>query len=161
MLYSHIFVCVVYIMVKIIHMKDVMSVKVFILQVAVLNNSEHLVQILLDSGADPNIQNQVRSSYNQHRIAVRSNGDFFLRCLSWKTSYLKVFICSLFTAFLSGKKIDKKKISFVFFLSLSLKIQLFLIKFCQRPNDLLYELCYTHSLCFVNIYFIWVCFYFS
>lgn len=56
-------------------MKDVMSVKVFILQVAVLNNYEHLVQILLDRGADPNIQNQVRTSYNQHQIAVRSNGE--------------------------------------------------------------------------------------
>uniref|UniRef100_A0A672S7F9 Fibronectin type III and ankyrin repeat domains 1 n=1 Tax=Sinocyclocheilus grahami TaxID=75366 RepID=A0A672S7F9_SINGR len=32
------------------------------LMVAVLNNYEHLVKILLDRGADPNIQNQVRTS---------------------------------------------------------------------------------------------------
>uniref|UniRef100_A0A671M830 Fibronectin type III and ankyrin repeat domains 1 n=1 Tax=Sinocyclocheilus anshuiensis TaxID=1608454 RepID=A0A671M830_9TELE len=47
------------------------------LMVAVLNNYEHLVKILLDRGADPNIQNQVRTSYNQNQKAVRANGETF------------------------------------------------------------------------------------
>ncbi len=73
-------------MIKAVRLQDLMSVKVFILQVAVLNNYEHLVKILLDRGADPNIQNQVRTSYNQHQIAERSNGDFHSRYFSWKMS---------------------------------------------------------------------------
>lgn len=55
-----------------------MSVKVFILQVAVLNNYEHLVKILLENGADPNIQNQVRTSYKQNKTAVESHLCLFL-----------------------------------------------------------------------------------
>ncbi len=140
---GHIFICVVYIMIKAVRLQDLMSVKVFILQVAVLNNYEHLVKILLDRGADPNIQNQVRTSYNQHQIAERSNGDgFHSRHFSWKRSSSSFAKNSI-----DSKNNWQENISFGVCLSLSLKFQLFLIKFFQRPNDLLYELCYTHTHC--------------
>ncbi|XP_026108921.1 fibronectin type 3 and ankyrin repeat domains protein 1-like, partial [Carassius auratus] len=43
------------------------------LMVAVLNNYERLVKVLLENGADPNIQNQVRTSYKQNKTAVKSH----------------------------------------------------------------------------------------
>lgn len=144
-----------------------MSVKVFILQVAVLNNYEHLVKILLDRGADPNIQNQVRIFYNQHQTAERSNGDFFLRqCFysryfSWKK--ILVFICSLLTdSFLSGKNNRQEK-DRIWCLSF-LKSEISTISHQILPKtkwSALWALLYTLIVRYVNNYFICVCFYFS